>query len=106
MNESYPFCPTLNLLYNKKTIKKIIFVDETINYILYICKQENKGLPYPKSIIIRGYALRQSYSMEDITMKRKPKMHNEQEFNLDNVYQEDERQLDNLDDSSFDLRYK
>jgi len=33
-------------------------------------------------------------------MKRKPKMHNEQEFNLD------ERQLDNLDDSSFDLRYK
>ena len=39
-------------------------------------------------------------------MKRKPKMHNEQEFNLDNVYQEDERQLDNLDDSSFDLRYK
>lgn len=44
--------------------------------------------------------------MEDITMKRKPKMHNEQEFNLDNVYQEDERQLDNLDDSSFDLRFK
>lgn len=44
--------------------------------------------------------------MEDITMKRKPKMHNEQEFNLDNVYQEDERQLDNLDDSSFDMRYK
>jgi hypothetical protein len=42
----------------------------------------------------------------NITMKRKPKMHNEQEFNLDNVYQEDERQLDNLDDSSFDLRYK
>jgi hypothetical protein len=41
-----------------------------------------------------------------VTMKRKPKMHNEQEFNLDNVYQEDERQLDNLDDSSFDLRYK
>ena len=39
-------------------------------------------------------------------MKRKPKMHNEQEFNLDNVYQEDERQLDNLDDSSFDMRYK
>ena len=39
-------------------------------------------------------------------MKRKPKMHNEQEFNLDNVYQEDERQLDNLDDSSFDLKYK
>ena len=31
---------------------------------------------------------------------------NEQEFNLDNVYQEDERQLDNLDDSSFDMRYK
>lgn len=39
-------------------------------------------------------------------MKRKPKMHNEQEFNLDNVYQEDERQLDNLDDTSFDMRYK
>ena len=38
-------------------------------------------------------------------MKRKPKMHNEQEFNLDNVYQEDERQLDNLDDTSFDMRY-
>ena len=38
-------------------------------------------------------------------MKRKPKMHNEQEFNLYNVYQEDERQLDNLDDSSFDMRY-
>ena len=33
MKESYSFCPTLNLLYNKKTIKKIIFVDETINYI-------------------------------------------------------------------------
>ena len=37
-----------------KTIKKIIFVDETINYILYICKQDNKDSPYPKSIIIRG----------------------------------------------------
>ena len=44
----------------------------------------------------------------NITMKRKPKMHNEQEFNLDNVYQEDERQLDKhyQDDSSFDMRYK
>ena len=41
----------------------------------------------------------------NITMKRKSKMHNEQEFNLDNVYQEDERQLDNLDDTSFDMRY-
>ncbi|ERJ77904.1 hypothetical protein HMPREF9148_01092 [Prevotella sp. F0091] len=43
--------------------------------------------------------------MEDITMKRKPKMHNEHEFNLDNIYQEDERQLDNLDDCSFDVTY-
>ena len=42
----------------------------------------------------------------NITMKRQPKMLNEQEFNLDKVYQEDERQLDNLDDNSFDLRYK
>ena len=39
-------------------------------------------------------------------MKRKPKMHNEQEFNLDNIYQEDERQLDNLDECSFDMTYK
>lgn len=31
-------------------------------------------------------------------------MHNEQEFNLDNIYQEDDRQLDNLDDTSFDMR--
>jgi len=35
-----------------------------------------------------------------------PTQRDEQEFNLDNVYQEDERQLDNLDDSSFDMRYK
>ena len=39
-------------------------------------------------------------------MKRKPKMHNEQEFNLDNIYQEDERQLDNLDECSLDMTYK
>lgn len=103
--ESYSFCPTLNLLYNRKK-KKIFFVDETINYILYICKQDNKGLPYPKSIIIRGMLYGGDTLWRNITMKRKPKMHNEQEFNLDNVYQEDERQLDNLDDSSFDMRYK
>ena len=39
-------------------------------------------------------------------MKRKPKMHNEQEFNLDNIYQEDARQLDNLDECSLDISYK
>ena len=39
-------------------------------------------------------------------MKRKPKMHNEQEFNLDNIYQEDERQLDNLDECSLYITYK
>ena len=39
-------------------------------------------------------------------MKRKPKMHNEQEFNLDNIYQEDEHQLDNLDECSLDITYK
>ena len=63
-------------------------------------------MPYPKSILIRGMLYGGDTLWRNITMKRKPKMHNEQEFNLDNVYQENERQLDNLDDSSFDLRYK
>ena len=44
--------------------------------------------------------------MEDITMKRKPKMHNEHEFDIDNIYQEDERQLDIMDDHPFDITYK
>ena len=34
-------------------------------------------------------------------MKRKRKMHNEREFELDNIYQDDERQLDILDDLPF-----
>lgn len=33
-------------------------------------------------------------------MERKPKMHNEHEFDLDNVYQDDELRLDVVDDSS------
>ena len=107
IKESYSFLPYPRAFFTiEKIIKKIIFVDETINYILYICKQDNKGLPYPKSIIIRGMLYGGDTLWRNITMKRKPKMHNEQEFNLDNVYQEDERQLDNLDDSSFDMRYK
>lgn len=32
--------------------------------------------------------------MEDTTMKRKPKMHNEEEFNLDNYLNEDEDDMD------------
>ena len=32
------------------------------------------------------------------TMKRKPKMHNEDEFNQDNIYQEDDRQVDLRED--------
>ena len=35
-------------------------------------------------------------------MKRKRKMHNEREFELDNIYQDDERQLDILDDLTFE----
>jgi hypothetical protein len=31
-------------------------------------------------------------------MKRKPKMHNEDEFNQDNIYQEDDRQVDLRED--------
>ena len=41
--------------------------------------------------------------MEDIAMKRKPKMHNEHEFDVDNIYQEDDRQLDIMEDSLFDI---
>ena len=81
-------------------------MDKSLKYNLYICKRDNKGLPHPKSLTIRGMFCGRATLWRNITMKRKPKMHNEQEFNLDNVYQEDERQLDNLDDSSFDLRYK
>ena len=44
--------------------------------------------------------------MEDITMKRKPKMHKEHEFDMDNIYQEDERQIADLDDYSFDMKNK
>ena len=69
-----------------------------VNKITRICRILNHLLP--EACFAAGY------SMEDITMKRKPKMHNEQEFNLDNIYQEDDRQLDNLDDTSFDMRYK
>lgn len=36
-------------------------------------------------------------------MKRKPKMHNEHEFDVDNIYQEDDRQLDIMEDSIFDI---
>ena len=35
-------------------------------------------------------------------MKRKRKMHNEREFELDNIYQDDEHQLDILDDLPFE----
>ena len=41
-------------------------------------------------------------SMEDIAMRRKPKMHNEQEFDIDNIYQEDDRQLEVREPYSFD----
>ena len=44
--------------------------------------------------------------MEDITMKRKPKMHKEHELDMDNIYQEDERQIADLDDYSFDMKNK
>ncbi|SNU11741.1 hypothetical protein SAMN06298210_11354 [Prevotellaceae bacterium KH2P17] len=33
-------------------------------------------------------------------MKRLPKSHNELEYELDNVYQEDERELEIIDDST------
>ena len=105
MEEFFPFYLTLNLSNGKKQRKSFLLTKLSIK-ILYICKQDNKDLPYPKSIIIKGMLYGRATLWRNITMKRKPKMHNEQEFNLDNVYQEDERQLDNLDDSSFDLRYK
>ena len=40
--------------------------------------------------------------MEDIAMRRKPKMHNEQEFDIDNIYQEDDRQLEILEEYTFE----
>ncbi len=36
-------------------------------------------------------------------MKRRPKMHNEHEYDLDNIYQEDERQLDILNEQPFGM---
>ena len=93
-------------LYNRKNQSKdFLFIDNSTILLSYICKQDNKDLPHPKSLTTRGMLCGKA-TMEDITMKRKPKMHNEQEFNLDNIYQEDDRQLDNLDDTSFDMRYK
>ncbi len=35
-------------------------------------------------------------------MRRKPKMHNEHEFDIDNIYQEDDRQLEILEEYTFE----
>lgn len=35
-------------------------------------------------------------------MRRKPKMHNEQEFDIHNIYQEDDRQLEVREPYSFE----
>lgn len=42
--------------------------------------------------------MRASEAMEDILMKRKPKMHGEKDFDIDNMYQDDDRQIDVDDD--------
>lgn len=42
----------------------------------------------------------QPATMEDTGMKRKPKMHREAEFDVDNIYQEDDRQVDLEDEES------
>lgn len=42
----------------------------------------------------------QPTTMEDTGMKRKPKMHREAEFDVDNIYQEDDRQVDLEDEES------
>lgn len=36
--------------------------------------------------------------MEDKLMRRKPKMHDEQSFDIDNLYQDDDRYVDIHDD--------
>ena len=104
--KSFSFLPYLKpFQIEKEQRKSFLLTKLSIKFYIFVNKI-TKGLPYPKSIIIRGMLYGRATLWRNITMKRKPKMHNEQEFNLDNVYQEDERQLDNLDDSSFDLRYK
>lgn len=39
-------------------------------------------------------------------MKRKAKMHNEYEFDLDNIYQDDERQIDIATDHPFEVLHR
>lgn len=38
--------------------------------------------------------------------KRKAKMHNEHEFDLDNIYQDDERQIDITTDHPFEVLHR
>ena len=38
--------------------------------------------------------------------KRKAKMHNEHEFDLDNIYQDDERQIDIATDHPFEVLHR
>ena len=99
-------------LYKCKVLQRsqninISYLLTIISELIYIFVTEETGdcrNPYHSSSKACPAAV--ACPMEDITMKRKPKMHNEHEFDIDNIYQEDERQLDIMDDRPFDITYK
>lgn len=77
-------------------------VDRCLKSFSYICSRGSWGLPLPYHSLSKAAPAAGSCPMEDKPMRRKPKMHNEHEFDIDNIYQEDDRQLEILEEYTFE----